>query len=105
MKLRITRISPSSLALTLAIFYFVLGLFIGLFGVYSALSGNQFTMNGPISFSGRGTEMLPFAIAYPFVAAIAGVISGFVISWIFNFISKFTKGLLIETDNSLTLKD
>ncbi len=100
MKLRLRRISPSSLAATLAIFYFVCGLFVGVFGIFAALIGSQFTVSGPIQFSGSGIGMLLLAIVYPFLAAIGGAISGFIIAWIYNFISIFTNGLLVEFDEA-----
>lgn len=98
MKIRIKYISPASLAATLAVFYFTLGLFVGLFGVLAAASGSDFTLSGPVSFSGSGKEMLPYAVAYPFLASIVGAISGFIIAWIYNFASKPTKGILIDVE-------
>ena len=100
MKLRLQRISPASLAATLAIIYFILGLIIGLFGIIAAFTGAQFTMSGPATFSGAGLSMLPLAIAYPFVAALLGAIGGFLIAWIYNFTVRFTKGIQLEFTES-----
>lgn len=55
-------------------------------------------MSGPVTFSGRGSGMLLLAIAYPFLASIAGAIGGFLIAWIYNFTAEFTKGIVIETE-------
>jgi uncharacterized membrane protein len=100
MKLRLQRISPASLAATLAIIYFIVGLIIGLFGIIAAFTGVQFTMNGPASFSGAGLSMLPLAIGYPFLAALFGAIGGFLIAWIYNFAVRFTKGIQVELTES-----
>ncbi len=96
MKLRLHRISPASLAATLAIFYFVIGLIVGLFGIIASFTGAQFTMSGPATLSGSGLSMLPLAIAYPFLAALFGALGGFITAWIYNFTVRFTKGILIE---------
>ena len=49
--------------------------------------------------------MLPYAIAYPFLAALAGAIGGFLAAWIYNFAAKFSKGLLIETEEDNSFGD
>jgi hypothetical protein len=98
MKIRIKYISPGSLALTLAIIYFFVGGIIGIFGALAAATGSNFTMSGPVTFSGSGPGMLPLAIAYPFLASLAGAIGGFLIAWVYNFAAEFTKGIVIETE-------
>lgn len=98
MNIRIKYISPASLAAALAIIYFLIGSLVGIFGIYASASGRQFTMSGPITFSGSGSDMLLLSIAYPFLASIAGAIGGFLIAWIYNFAAKFTKGIVIETE-------
>jgi hypothetical protein len=98
MKIRIKYISPPALAAILAIIYFAIGTLVGIFGVLASASGHQFTMSGPITLSGSGSDMLPFAIAYPFLASIAGGIGGLVIAWVYNFAAEFTKGIVIETE-------
>jgi hypothetical protein len=98
MKLRIKYISPPALASILAIIYFVIGTLVGMFGVLASASGQQFTMSGPITLSGAGSDMLPLAIAYPFLVSIAGGIGGFLIAWVYNFAAEFTKGIVIETE-------
>jgi len=32
----------------------------------------------------------------PVLTTIAGLIAGFVIAWVYNFISRFTKGVIID---------
>jgi hypothetical protein len=98
MKIRIKSISPGSLALMLAIIHFILGAIIGILGIVAAAAGSEFTMSGPVTFSGRGSGMLLLAIAYPFLASIAGAVGGFLIAWIYNFAAEFTKGIVIETE-------
>ena len=96
MKLHILRISPTSLAATFGVVYFFISLLIGLFGIFAAISGSQFTMSGPVSFSGAGMSMLPLAMVYPFLASLVGAIGGYLIAWIYNFSVRFTKGIQIE---------
>ncbi len=98
MKIRIKSISPGALALTLGVVSFMLGSIIGILGILAAAAGTDFTMSGPVTFSGRGSGMLLLAIAYPFLASIAGAIGGFLIAWIYNFAAAFTKGIVIETE-------
>ena len=98
MKIHIKYISPGSLALTLAIINFFVGGFIGILGVVAAAAGSEFTLSGPVTFSGRGSGMLLVAIAYPFLASIAGMIGGFLMAWVYNFTAEFTKGIVIETE-------
>jgi hypothetical protein len=96
MKTRILRICPTSLAITFGIVYFVIGLVTGLFGIFAAMSGSQFTMSGPISLSGAGMSMLPLAMVYPFLASLAGAIGGYLIAWLYNLSVRFTRGIQLE---------
>jgi prepilin signal peptidase PulO-like enzyme (type II secretory pathway) len=96
MKLRILRICPTSLAVTFGVIYFIIGLLVGLFGVLAAMSGSQFTMSGPVSFSGAGMSMLPLAVAYPFLASLMGAIGGYLIAWVYNFSVRFTRGIQLD---------
>jgi hypothetical protein len=105
MKFRLQRISPRSLAATLGIIYFSLGLIVSLFGIIAAFTGIQFTMREPVTFSGAGLSLLPLAIAYPFIAAFLGAIGGFLIAWVYNFTVRFTKGIQLEFTQSECQKD
>ncbi len=105
MKLRVRRISPATLAATLAVFYFVFGLFVGLFGVVGLLAGGEVMLGGPVSFSLSDVSMLPLAILYPFMAATVGAIAGFLIAWLYNFTVRFTKGILIDFSEANARED
>jgi len=90
MKVHIRRISPASLALTLGIFYGGIGLFVSILGAVGGLGSDQ-----PVGM----------LIIQPFVSALVGVSVGFVLAWIYNFISRFTKGLLIEYNEASRYED
>ena len=96
MRLRIRRISPSSLMALFAAAFFLLGLALGLVGAFAAFSGKTFTLSGPVSFTGTGKEMFLFSLAYPFFCALAGAIAGFLIAGIYNVCARFTGGVGVE---------
>ena len=100
MKLRIKRISPLSLALALGGIYFVVGCFAAVVAIFGANAGVNVTLIGPLSFSGSGLGLLGLSLINPFAAFLTGGISGYVIAWIYNFLSRFTKGLVIETEEA-----
>jgi len=92
MRIRITRISPASLALTLGILYGGIGICISLF---SAIAGFiEIGRRG--SVGPQGTESFGMLLLQPVLTTIAGLIAGFVIAWVYNFISRFTKGVIID---------
>lgn len=97
MKTRILRITPASLAKTFAICSTIAGIFVGLFGVVASFTGVEFTMKGPISLTGRGLEMLPFAITYPLLCGLVGGVGGYLVALIYNFSVRFTQGIEVET--------
>lgn len=96
MKLRIQRIEPASLAATLAVVYFIVSLFLAGLALLAALAGGQFTLHGPLGFSGAGASLLALALVYPVLAAFVGAISGFLLAWMFNLSTRVTQGLVIE---------
>lgn len=100
MKLRIKRISPLSLALTLGGIYFVIGCLVAPFAVLGSGVGAKVTLIGPFSFNVSGLGILPLSLLYPFVLSIGGGIMGYLIAWIYNFLARFTRGLVIETEEA-----
>ncbi len=97
---RLKRISPSSLGATCAIIYFLIGLLIGIFGVVAGLSGASVTLSGPVTFSGRGETLMAVSVAYPFLSAFIAWISGTILALIYNFTTRYTKGIQIEVEES-----
>lgn len=87
----IRRISPASLGLTLGILYGAVGL---LFSVFSAIG--IITRN--ISGSGTVTisQSIGMLLMQPVTATLAGLVSGFLLAWIYNFVARFSKGLLVD---------
>jgi hypothetical protein len=100
MNQRIKKISPASLAAILAAVYFVIGILTGIFGIIGGLSGANVTLNGPFTFSGSGTTVIIISIFYPLISALGGAIMGFLLAIVYNFSTKFTKGLLIQIEES-----
>lgn len=99
-KRRIKRISPLSLALTLGGIYLVIGCFVALFGILGSASGVNVTLSGPFGITATGLGTLPLSLIYPFVSLIGGGIMGYVIAWIYNYLARFTRGIVIETEEA-----
>ncbi|MEO5713147.1 MAG: hypothetical protein ABIT37_06635 [Luteolibacter sp.] len=100
MTLRIKRISPLSLTLTLGGIYFVIGCFVALFGIFGSMVGGNITLSGPFGFNGGGLGLLPLSLIYPFASFLIGGIGGYVIAVIYNFLSLFTRGLVVDTEEA-----
>ena len=100
MNKRIKKIAPSSLAMTLAVVYFIVGIFAGILGVIGGLSGANVNLDGPFSVSGNGSTIIIISIFYPFISALGGFIFGFILAFIYNFSVRYTKGLVIEIEDS-----
>lgn len=100
MKLRIKRISPSSLAGTLGAIYFAIGCVASVLGLLAFGTGMNFTFTGWIKISGGGGVPLLMLLLNPFLGALAGLISGFLIAIVYNFVSQYTQGVVIETEET-----
>ncbi|MGE9271027.1 MAG: hypothetical protein ACQKBU_09525 [Verrucomicrobiales bacterium] len=96
MKLRLKRIEPSSLALLLGAAYFLFGLFAGLFGLGASFSSGNVALHGPITFSGTDGTLRFLTLLYPLVTGFAGLVSGFILAWIYNFIARYTGGVCVH---------
>ena len=91
-RIHLRRISPPSLSIVLGIIYGTVGFVIAALRVF-----------GPLVSSGIGNPVkddvssMPIMLAaQPLLFALCGVTTGFMISWIYNFVARFTKGVLIE---------
>lgn len=100
MKLRIKRIAPLSLALTLGAIYFVVGCFAAALGIMGTMMGGAVTATTPFGFQATGPGALPIFLLTPFLSSIGGYISGYLIAWIYNLLARFTRGLVIETEEA-----
>lgn len=101
MKLRIKRISPSSLAGTLGAIYFAIGCVTSVLGLLALGTGLNLTFTGWIKFSGVGGGLpLLMLVINPFLGALVGYISGFLIAIVYNFVSRYTQGVVIETEET-----
>ncbi len=101
MKLRITRISPSSLSRTLGAIYFAIGCVTSVLGLLAFATGMNLTFNGWINVSGLvGGLPLLMLLVNPFLSAVIGLISGFLIAIVYNFVSRYTQGVVLETEET-----
>jgi len=100
MNQRIKRIPPFSLAVTVAFIYFFIGIMSGIFGLIGGLSGADVTLNGPFTFSGNGPSLIIISMLYPFISALGGFIFGFLLAIIYNYSVRFTKGLVVQLEDS-----
>lgn len=101
MRIHIRRISPPSLSIVMGLIYAVVSLAASLvsllgsllpFGVGRSIAGDFFTL-----------AML--FIGTPVLYALMGIISGFVLAWIYNFVARYTKGVLIEYSEATRYDD
>lgn len=86
MRVHVRRISPASFALTLCIFYGAAGLCIAVLGSFGGLLSL-----GIVSTTNLGTLLLQ-----PLISAVGGLVTGFIIAWAYNFVARFTMGVVID---------
>jgi len=104
MKIRIKKISPLSLAATLALVYALVSIGAVLLAVIVGSLGLNISIGDQIHVSGTGPIILlgvfPAMFVLPITSGISGAISGIVIAWIYNFSTRFFDGLMIETEET-----
>lgn len=101
MTLRILRVSPVSLALTLGGVYFVFGCISALLGLFGSVTRPRLVvMDGPFGFETSLQGMPLLVLLLPFLSALVGGITGYVVAWVYNFLTRFTRGLVIETEEA-----
>ena len=83
-----------------AFVYFVIGIFVGIFGVIGGLSGANVNLNGPFSISGTGPTLVTISALYPLINALGGLIFGYILALIYNFSVRFTKGLIVKIEDA-----
>jgi len=101
MKTSLTRISPPKLALLLA----TLGFLGSLLGILFLLTtpmhdGVTVTLSGFSSMSFSNTIDYKLVVLHPILNTVFGLVSGFVIAWIYNLWAKFSGGLSFEFSNT-----
>ena len=100
MRVHIKRISPGSLSAILGFIHGIIGLLVGIVGFILSLFGSGSHPHHLYAITGTAWDGAAFIILYPLFYALFGVIAGFIISWIYNFAARFTKGILIELDEA-----
>jgi len=92
MRIHIRRISPPSLSVVLGVIYGIVGFAIAALSAFGALV--SFGIGSPVR---DGVSSMPvMLVVQPLISALFGVITGFIVAWIYNFVARFTKGVLIE---------
>ena len=100
MNTRLKKISPGDLALLLGGFGFIASIPIVIFASLVIGPGRTVNLNGFVSLTFTDTLSPIFLVlAYPFMNAIAGMISGFIIAWLYNFLARFLGGVAIRLDD------
>ena len=95
---KLTRIGPWSLAKTKAVIMAIVGLIVGIiylviWGIAGVVEITQGNLNAGLITIGVGIVWL---IATPIGAAIAGIICGFIVAWLYNFVAKRFGGIELE---------
>lgn len=99
MKLHLKRISPPSLSLTLAALYGIIGFIVGVLSLFGALT--RFGVGAQASpVSQTIWEVLGMLVFQPVVSAVLGAVTGFVLAWLYNFVARFTKGVLVQLEEA-----
>jgi hypothetical protein len=59
--------------------------------------GHTVSLNGFLSYTFTGSlEPIGIVLAYPFLNAVAGVIGGFILGWLYNFYARHFDGISVE---------
>ena len=97
---KIKKIKILPLAYTLSLIYFILGIALGVF-LLIAKSSSTFSSLYPNLINLSLSQII---LLYPVAYAIGGFILGIVISYIYNQVSRFTGGIVIELEKEKTLE-
>ena len=98
---RIKKIGVLSLAYTVAILYFIGGVFTSLL----LIIGKKYpTMMSAVGLPLSDVNYLLILVIYPFLYAIAGFLVGAVVAWIYNATVGLTKGIEVELSQEVKSK-
>jgi hypothetical protein len=97
---RLKKISPSDLALLLGLVGLIASVPIVIFAFAAIGPGRSVNLNGFVSLTFTSTlSPIWLVLAYPFLNAIGGLMSGFIIAWLYNFIARFLGGIEIRLED------
>jgi hypothetical protein len=86
MKMELRRISPSGTGFFLGFLGFIASIPALIIAFTSIGPGKTVGLNGFVTLSFTGTlDPIALVFAYPFLNATGGLISGFLIAWLYNF--------------------
>jgi hypothetical protein len=97
-KRTIKRFDPLQLGKIFAVVYGGLALLLAPFMILLALAGGHQSGGLPQSNGFVGTFGIGFAIAFPFIYAIAGFIGGILGAFIYNIAAKIVGGIQLEVE-------
>lgn len=101
MRIHIRRISPPSLSIVIGLLYAIVSLASSVFVLLGSLL--RFQVGRSIANDFFTLAML--FIGTPILYGLIGVVSGFVLAWIYNFVARYTKGVLIEYSEATRYDD
>ncbi len=90
MLIRVTKIEPMSLAKTLCVLQGSIGLVLGLFLTIIAVASTE---ENPDNLFGVWSFIM-----FPLINAIVGMISGWLIAVLYNFLTKFVGGIELDME-------
>ena len=97
MKTRLSRILPGDLGFFLGFTGFVASIPIVIFAFTSIGPGRTVHLNGFFTLTFTGSlNPIGLVLAYPFLNALAGVIAGFLIAWLYNFSAQIFRGVSVD---------
>lgn len=92
---RLRRIDPGDLAKILGLAAFVLSLLPAMLAVFAGVAGRAVELNGFFSYRAVGQFHLAAIMAYPFVNALGGLITGFILAWLYNALARRFGGVRV----------
>ncbi len=97
MKTRLNRISPGDLGLLFGFTGFIVSIPIIVFALCTMGPGTTVTLKGFFSLTFKDSlEPIALILAYPFLNALAGLIGGFLVAWLYNFYARLFKGIAVD---------
>jgi hypothetical protein len=99
MKTRLARISPGGLGLIFAFFGFVASFPIIIIAVSTIGPGRTVTLGGFVKLTFTGSlEPVSLLLTYPLLNALAGMVGGFLLAWLYNFYARVARGVSIDLE-------
>lgn len=85
---RLHRIDPGDLAKILGLAAFVLSLPVAVFALLFSGPGRTTSLNGFFTYRTTGDINALVVMAYPFINALGGLMTGFILAWLYNALAR-----------------